>query len=528
MTQNPQAERQKTFDLLQNDLAAFSKHCLKIRDKQGNVVPLVFNPAQEYMHRKLEEQRKKMGFVRAVVLKARQLGMSTYVAARYFQQTLLRPGTTTFILSHESKSTNNLFSMVKRFHDHLPGGMSPGLDTSNKNQLKFTDTEAEYTVGTAGNEDVGRSMTIKQLHMSEAGFYAHTDELETGLMQAVADLPGTDIIIESTANGLGNFFHDKSMKAMAQLGLFQLIFIPWYWDVQYRLPPTAGFAPDADEIKLMEMFNLKLDQIYWRRMKIQSTKGGAWKFAQEFPATPEEAFLMSGETFYSKSSLVAAQKCTSTSPNAPIIMGIDCGRNNDRSVFVLRQGRAVIYYEVHKDLRAEGLEPTQQLIGIAARLIDRYNVTKCFIDFGYGHGLVDGLRTLGYKQEVMGINFQQQPIDKIRFLNKRAEIYGLSRDWLEEGEVNIPDDDVFLFDMLLTPKEKESPTHRMFLPKKSEIKLKCKVSPDINDAFNLTFSFPIAHARRDDDEPIRRRSARRNVQRTESTLTTVNRFRQNN
>jgi len=528
---SPQEQRQKTFELLQNDLPTFAKHCLKIRNKQGEIVPLIFNRAQRYAHRRLEEQLKTLGFVRAIFLKGRQQGMSTYIAARYFQRTLLRRGTTTFILSHEAKSTGALFDMVKRYHDHLPGGLSPGLDTSNKNQLKFTGTEAEYTVGTAGNEDVGRSMTLKQLHMSEVAFYEHTDELETGLMNAVADMPGTEIVLESTANGLGNMFHERSMKALAGVSLEQLVFIPWFWQQEYRLKPPEGFAPGdskdyGDECQLMELYNLDLEQIYWRRMKIASTKGGLWKFNQEYPCTPEEAFLMSGETFYDKATLVTAQKCTNRSPNAPVILGIDCGRNNDRSVFVLRQGRAVIHYEVHKDLRADGLEPTQQLIGIAARLIDRYGVSKCFIDFGYGHGLVDGLRTLGYKEEVMGINFQQQPMDKIRFLNKRAEIYGLSRDWLEEGEVSIPDDAVFLFDMLLTPKEKESPTHRMFLPKKSEIKVKAKVSPDINDAFNLTFSFPVAHAKRDDYESTPRRGRRRTApQRRESSLSTVNRLR---
>lgn len=517
------AQRKKAFELLQNDLAAFSRLCLKIRDKQGRIVPLVFNKAQLYLHDHLEKQKRTLGFVRAVVMKGRQEGVSTYIAARYFQQTLLNRGTSTFILSHDASSTANLFDMTKRFYDNLPTGMAPGLDTSNKNQLKFTNLESEYKVGTAGNEDVGRSMTIKQLHMSEAAFYDHTDQLETGLMQAVADMAGTEIIIESTANGLGNFFHERAMKGLAQVSLDQLVFLPWYWQEEYRLTPPNGFAPDEAEQSLMQIYGLDLEQVYWRRMKIAGMKGGLWKFQQEFPHTPEEAFLMSGETFYSKDSIMRARKCQNRSPNAPKILGIDCGRNNDRSVFTIRQGRAVIHYEVHKDLRAEGREPTQQLTHIAAAMIDRYGIDKCFIDFGYGHGLVDGLISLGYKKIVMGVDFQQRPLDKVRFLNKRAEMHGVARDWLEEGEVSIPDDNIFSFDLLLIPKEKISPTQRMFLPKKEEIKATAKVSPDINDSFILTFAFPVAK-RPDQDDPTPR--AKKTISRKDSALTTINRLNQ--
>lgn len=518
--------REKAFQLLQTDLPTFAKHCLRIRDKKGNIVPLIFNKAQEYTHRMFEEQKKKLGFVRMIILKGRQQGMSTYVAARFFHRTLLGKGTTTFILSHETKSTGALFAMVKRFHDHLPSGLTPGLETSNKNQLRFEKTESEYTVGTAGNEDVGRSMTIKQLHMSEVGFYDRTDQLETGLMQAVADMPGTEIVLESTANGLGNMFHERSMKALAGVSLEQLLFIPWYWQKEYRLDPPKGFAPDDIEIELMKTYNLDLAQIYWRRMKIASTRGGLWKFQQEYPFTPDEAFLMSGDTFYSKDSLMAARKCQATSPNAPKIMGVDCARKNDRSVFVIRQGRAILHYEVHKDLRAEGQAPTQQLISIAAKLIDRHGIDKCFIDVGYGYGVIDGLHTLGYRREVVGINFKQTPIDTVRFLNKRAEIHGLARDWLEEGETNIPDEDAFMFDLLLIPQEKETPTHRMFLIPKPEIKAKARVSPDIDDAFCLTFSFPVAHDRRDDDGLPRRRRGKVSRETRKSAFTTLNRFRQ--
>jgi len=446
-------------------------------------------------------------------------------AASILNKAINQKGTATFILSHEAKSTGALFDMTKRFHDHLPPGLSPGLATANKNQLKFDGSDSEYTVGTAGSEDVGRSMTIKLLHMSEVAFYEHTDELETGLMQAVADMPGTEIILESTANGIGNMFYEYAMRALAGIGLYQLIFVPWYWQDEYRLHVPEGFEPTEDEHKLIETYGLDNEQVYWRRMKIAGMKGGLAKFQQEYPFTPEEAFLMSGDPFFSKESVSRARKCTATSPGAPRIGGMDCGRNNDRSVIGHRQGRSVPHYDVHKDLRADGREPTQQLISIAIAYIEKHKLDKLFIDFGYGHGVIDGLITLGYKDIVVGVNFGGGVLDKIKYLNKRVEMYGTARDWLEEGQVNIPDDDIFCFDLLLTPKEKETPTHRMFLPKKSEIKAKAKVSPDITDMFVLTFAFPVRWIRKDGD-PEPRSSRNKKVSRKTSFLTTVNRLRQ--
>jgi hypothetical protein len=328
--------------------------------------------------------------------------------------------------------------------------------------------------------------------MSEVAFYERTDQLETGLMNTVADMEDTEIVMESTANGLGNLFHDRAMKAEANLGTYEMVFIPWHWSDEYRLQPPPDFTPTHDEAKLAAEYGLDYHQLYWRRMKIENTRGGLWKFQQEYPFTVQEAFLMSGETFFGKEFIINARKTRVQSPEAAIIGGLDCARTNDRSVFVFRQGRKILGYRVYKDLRAEGLEPTQQLIALSQKLIEEFKLDKMFIDFGSGYGVVDGLKSLpGYKQIVMGINFGQEVMDKIRFLNKRAEMYGTARDWLEDGNVEIPDTEEFAFDLLLTPKEKETPTKRMFLPSKAEIKALRRVSPDITDAFVLTFAFPI-------------------------------------
>jgi len=112
------------------DLEYFSRF-LQIRPKVGPLVPLALNAAQLRLHRVIEEQRAKTGRVRVIVLKARQLGVSTYTAARFYFNTINSPGVRTLIVGHEKRASSNLFQLVKRFHDHLPDDLRPSTGTSN-------------------------------------------------------------------------------------------------------------------------------------------------------------------------------------------------------------------------------------------------------------------------------------------------------------------------------------------------------------------------------------------------------------
>ena len=105
---------------LNADLEYFAAQMLKIRPKAGALAPFLFNPAQRELDRQLEEQKAKTGRVRAIVLKARQMGISTYIAARFYKQTTSNPGLRTAIIAHEKPAVKNLFSLVKRFHEHMP------------------------------------------------------------------------------------------------------------------------------------------------------------------------------------------------------------------------------------------------------------------------------------------------------------------------------------------------------------------------------------------------------------------------
>jgi hypothetical protein len=273
---------------LRDDLEFFSAHALKLRPKAGPLEHLNFNAAQRRLHGFIEDQKRKTGRVRAIVLKGRQMGVSTYVAARFYHRTINSPGLRTIILGHERRASSNLFGIVKRFHENLPDDLRPSVGTSNAEELIFDKIDSGYIVAVATGEGTGRSATAQLLHASEAAFWNDLPMQMASLMQTVPDLDGTEIIIESTANGF-NDFQALWRRAEAGESEFIPIFLPWSLDADYRRKVDADFVMDEEEHRLAELHNLDIDQIAWRRAKI-SQLGSADRFPQELSAPSERSF----------------------------------------------------------------------------------------------------------------------------------------------------------------------------------------------------------------------------------------------
>ena len=293
---------------LSSDFELYAKASLKVRSKSGSVQSLILNRAQQYIHKRIEEQRTKTGKVRALILKGRQQGCSTYVEGRLFWRTVWAQGVRTFILTHEDAATANLFEMAKRYLEHLPAELKPSTDASNAKELVFRALDSGYKVGTAGNKAVGRSATIQLFHGSEVAFWPNAEEHAAGVLQTVPDEPGTEILLESTANGLGNFFHQQWQMAERGEGAFIAIFVPWYWQEEYKRPLADDVALTAEEQDYSAAYKLTREQIAWRRDKIAQL--GESKFRQEYPANASEAFQTSGEDSLIKpADILAARKC---------------------------------------------------------------------------------------------------------------------------------------------------------------------------------------------------------------------------
>jgi hypothetical protein len=492
---------------LRTEYPYYSSKCLKIRNKEGTLVPFVLNRAQLYLHHKLEEQKKRTGKVRAVVVKGRQQGCSTYIGGRFFHKASLNHGVSVFILAHIAESTKHLFKMTGRFYDNAPEPIRPNISVSNQRNLEFEGLGSEYAIGTAGSSDIGRALTVQCLHGSEVAYWPNSDDIVTGLLQAIPDVKGSELILESTANGVGNLFHSMAMMGCDPESDFQTIFIPWYWQDEYSKEPPANFNPTDEEAELMRLYSLTPGQIYWRRRKIVDVfRGEEWKFQREYPNTLQEAFTTSGETLIPSELVARARKSNIKDPIAPLILGVDPARKGDRTILVFRRGREA-WYKKYSDM------DEMTLAGIVAQFLDKQDIVKCFIDVGLGYGTLDRLRELGYNSYVTGVHFGSGAINNEVYQNKRAEMFDNMRMWFTDGDVCIPDDDEFCNDLLAIPPLKQTTSRGLLaLPPKDEIVASFGKSPDIADALALTFAFPVSvrataqRIIRKEPEMIRRKS----------------------
>lgn len=280
------------------DFKKFSEDRLKIitKDAVQGYIPFKFNKAQQKIHDAVEKQLKKKGRVRVLILKARQQGISTYTAGRVFWKTLYTPYTRSVVLAHDSATSDALFTMSKQFIERMPENTAPELVKSNAKEIKFAHNDSGFRLYTAGSPEAGRGTTPTILHCSEVAFWQNQEKILAGLFQGVSSADGTEIILESTANGASGSFYEMWKKAEQGLNDYVSVFLPWYMTLEYTMKASKKFVRTKEEEALSELYTLTNDQLYWRRMKIGES--GAKKFAQEYPATSEEAFQVSGANVF--------------------------------------------------------------------------------------------------------------------------------------------------------------------------------------------------------------------------------------
>jgi hypothetical protein len=271
--------------------------------------------------------------------------------------------------------------MAKRFYEHFPLKALFKTKEDSATSLYFETTGSGYRVGTAGNKSVGRSHTIQLFHGSETAFWPHAEEHASGILQAVPDKNKTFVIFESTANGIGNFFHSKYTDCLSPNSDFDLVFIPWYWQDEYVRDVPEDFIVSDVELKLKELYGLTDKQLSWRRNKISElhTSGidGDKKFKQEYPCTPEEAFIATSYDSYLDVELIKSAMSHNDYVEAygATILGIDpSGSGNDLTGFCLRRGRVV------SKCWSLNTKDEMEVVGHIVRLLADENVDYAFID----------------------------------------------------------------------------------------------------------------------------------------------------
>jgi len=290
--------------------------CLWIRTKDQRLIPLHLNEPQEQLFLLLVKLLESKKFVRVIIFKARQEGISTAIQALFFHYATTHPYTSGLTVAHDLDSSDELFGISRLFYDNLPEIVKPMVHFSNRKELIFENPDqvgrstraglrSQLRVNTSGKPTAGRSKTIHLLHKSEVAFWENASEVSLSLDQAVPDTLDTMIFEESTANGLGGKFYQDWQKAKKGETDYVPFFLPWFALKDYSRPIVGGLRAfedslDEEERKLRNAYKLTLEQLNWRRWAIPNKCNGDIElFHQEYPSDDVEAFLASGRLVFS-------------------------------------------------------------------------------------------------------------------------------------------------------------------------------------------------------------------------------------
>lgn len=295
----------------------YFEQCINIRDKNSRIVPLRLNPAQERLYQVISTLHKEHRPIRIIILKARQLGFSTFTAGYILKNTATLANRNAAIVAHKEDSSTNIFNMYKLMYDNLPAPIKPTQKASNAKELIFdnaagTGLNSRIRLFTAGAKGIGRGFTINYLHLSELAFWeGDVKATLLGLFQSVPNTPDTAIIIESTANGYENF-KEIWDAAVNKENDFYPLFVGWNELPEYSIPFTnqkersefqASMTPL--EHKIQTTHHLTDEQMKWRRWCVKNNCGGSEdQFKQEYPITPDEAFLATGACVFNQENIL--------------------------------------------------------------------------------------------------------------------------------------------------------------------------------------------------------------------------------
>lgn len=271
-------------------------------DDESSLILFKLNPQQMRFYLQIEDDWAHYRAIRYIVLKARQIGFSTLIAAIIFTLTIYSPYRESLVISDKDDHTKRIFEMYQRFYDHLPDEIRPTQAVGRKGNMLSTTNESTVSVETV-SEDLARGSTLLAAHASEFAMWKKQKEAMASLNSAVHISPNTLLFIESTAQGM-NFFRDLFVPAYA--GTSKALkgwFEPWYRNDRYKSPyhgeELQRFGSYGDEVALIRDYGeggLTNEGLMWRRAQIDAM--GIDMFHQEYPTYPDEAFLTTGYSIF--------------------------------------------------------------------------------------------------------------------------------------------------------------------------------------------------------------------------------------
>ena len=293
----------------------WARENLKLADKHGNLSVFELNEIQLELDDEYERQLREVGYVRLVVLKARQMGASVWAQGRLFFDVWARENWKTGVMAHDVPGCDFVFERTQVFNEELPDPLKRPQKYGNRREIAYkAPHRSSMRVNVAkGRGGFGRGGTIMGVHLSEVAFWkrirgqSSSQGQANAIKNSIPRTPGTSIVVESTANGMGGEFYDLYTKAKAGKNEFKALFFPWFKFKEYRF---CGKKPDdffAEPEWMEDETTLRLmgcddEQLAWRRFMIATNcEGDLDAFHQEYPSTDEEAFLTSGRPVFTPS-----------------------------------------------------------------------------------------------------------------------------------------------------------------------------------------------------------------------------------
>ncbi len=238
--------------------------------------------------------------VRIIVLKARQLGISTSSEGILFNWMFMHPGSSGLVIAHENDASQSLFEKSQIYWENWPFNSLYSLKHATQKRMTWDDIHSSLRIATARNVQSGRSRTLHAIHASECAFWDEPEQLMVGLRQSIPNKHGTIFIAESTANGVGNWFHKTWQDAVRGENEFLPLFFPWWMHPEYRMPIMTVSAANLNETEEQLLrIGATMEALEWRRWAVPNlSQGNLDAFKQEYPSTPREAFLTTGRNVF--------------------------------------------------------------------------------------------------------------------------------------------------------------------------------------------------------------------------------------
>ena len=387
---NPEIE-----DLLKDPEKFISRLTIMHKQRQ-RLSRFDFNEPQKVLLKTLRNHN------RVIILKARQMGVSTLTRGWHFWQAYMSDEPRQYaVISHTRDSAEELHRMEKTFYENLPKQLKRPLSKSSTKTLTFEDSGASVRTYTAGGKGGTRSFAMNSVHLSEFAFYENQEEVLATVMAAVGE---GQIIIESTPNTPGDKFHDLIEGAIKGENGWTLVFFPWFVHKPYQAEEIPGwYIMTAREKVIQSEYDLLPEQMFWRRQQLKTL--GSSKFIREYPASIEEAFRSSGVQFFDPEALSDIEPLNMGShehrqycpadPGDVYVLGVDVGsglgKKTDFSAITVISAstRQPVYHVI------SNTTPPSKLAEKVVDIWKRYNEPKVIVESnGNGMWVIHKLKEL--------------------------------------------------------------------------------------------------------------------------------------